>query len=65
VKKPLEELKDLAELLDEIEAEGMRHLIRYSGTENKLRVLLEGKDAKLMNTKMDTLVTFFKQALND
>jgi phosphoglucosamine mutase len=64
-KKPLEEIAGLAELLTSIEACDMRHLIRYSGTENKLRILLECKDAKMMETKMDTLVSFFKKALNE
>jgi phosphoglucosamine mutase len=64
-KKPLESIEGLAELLQNIEACDMRHLIRYSGTENKLRLLLEAKDAKSMHAKMDELVSFFKKALND
>jgi len=64
-KKPLEEIDGLDTLLKSIEALDMRHLIRYSGTENKLRLLLESKDAKQMYTKMDELITFFKKALND
>ena len=64
-KKPLETIKDLAVKLEALEKEGIRQLIRYSGTENKLRVLLEAKDKKLMETKMDELVTFFKKVLND
>ncbi len=64
-KKPLDEIKGLDALLKEIDACDMRHLIRYSGTENKLRVLLECKDAKLMQTKMEELVSFFKKVLND
>ncbi len=65
VKKPLDTLDGLSALLSKIESCDMRHLIRYSGTENKLRLLLEAKDAKLMHTKMDELVSFFKKALND
>ena len=64
-KKPLDEIKGLKNLLKTIEACDMRHLIRYSGTENKLRLLLECKDAKMMQVKMDELVHFFKKALND
>ncbi|MDD2265727.1 phosphoglucosamine mutase [Sulfuricurvum sp.] len=63
-KKPLDQIKGLEDKLAEIEAAHMRHLIRYSGTENKLRVLLEGKDAKVMEKAMDEMVSFFEKALN-
>jgi phosphoglucosamine mutase len=65
VKKPLQEIEGLEDRLKEIEALQMRHLIRYSGTENKLRVLLEGKDAQVMEKKITELVSFFKKVLND
>jgi len=64
VKKPLNEIAGLSEKLAEIEAGNMRHLVRYSGTENKLRLLIEGKEAKKMNMAMDDLVEFFEKALN-
>ena len=64
-KKPLNEIVSLDERLVKLEKEGIRHLIRYSGTENKLRVLLEGKDAEIMHKKMDEIVDFFKKVLND
>ncbi|MEW5831720.1 MAG: phosphoglucosamine mutase [Campylobacterota bacterium] len=63
-KKPLEQIEGLEEELKNVEAQHMRHLIRYSGTENKLRILLEGKDAKVMEKAMDRLVAFFEKALN-
>jgi len=64
VKKPLEEIDGLDEELQVLDGLHIRHLIRYSGTENKLRVLLEGKDAKEMNKQMDIMVEFFQKALN-
>ncbi len=63
-KKPLETIEGIADIVEELEKKGMRHLIRYSGTENKLRLLLEGRDMKAMNAAMDRLVAFFKKALN-
>jgi phosphoglucosamine mutase len=47
-KKPLEQLAGVAELVAEAEAllktQGGRVLLRYSGTEPKVRLLLEGRD---------------------
>lgn len=62
-KKPLEAIEGLDEHLKHVESLHMRHLIRYSGTENKLRILLEGKDAKVLNAKMDELEDFFAKQL--
>ncbi|WP_345988881.1 phosphoglucosamine mutase [Sulfurimonas sp. HSL1-2] len=64
-KKPLESITGLPDVLAGIEAAGMRHLIRYSGTENKLRLLLEGRDRDAMTEQMARLGDFFKHALND
>jgi len=64
VKKPLEEIEGLDKKLAAIENDNMRHLVRYSGTENKLRLLIEGKETKKMNASMDDLITFFEKALN-
>ena len=60
-KKPLESLEGYSALLQEIEGEGMRHVIRYSGTENKLRILLEGKDAKKLQAMFDKTVSFLSR----
>ncbi len=53
-KKPFEELDGLAGLVAEAEAElkpqGGRLLLRYSGTEPKARLLLEGRDAASLKT---------------
>lgn len=63
-KKPLETIEGIGKIVEEIKEHGMRHLIRYSGTENKLRILLEGRDSKVMNEYINKLSDFFKEALN-
>jgi phosphoglucosamine mutase len=63
-KKPLNEIVGLDKVLKELDDKHIRHLVRYSGTENKLRVLLECQDAKELNIEMDKLIEFFKKALN-
>ncbi|MRJ02546.1 MAG: phosphoglucosamine mutase [Epsilonproteobacteria bacterium] len=62
-KKPLEKIKGYRELLQEIEKRGLRPLIRYSGTENKLRILLEGKDQKLLDRSLRELLDFLEKEL--
>ena len=64
VKKPLEQIDGLQEKLSELDKNNIRHLIRYSGTENKLRVLLECQDAKVMNSYMENMEEFFLKSLN-
>ena len=64
-KKPLDKIEGLADKLKNLDEKGIRHLIRYSGTENKLRVLLECKDAKEMALHVEDMVAFFKKVLND
>lgn len=63
-KKPLDSLSDLPDLLKEIEQRNIRHLIRYSGTENKLRILLEGENESELNERLEVLENFFISALN-
>jgi len=41
----------------------MRELIRYSGTENKIRLLLEGKNKNDVESSMKELEAFIKKAL--
>ncbi|MBU1667242.1 phosphoglucosamine mutase [bacterium] len=62
-KIPIEEITGVEALFAEIESLGMRHLVRYSGTENLLRILLEGKEQHALHNMMDKTVSFFKKAL--
>jgi phosphoglucosamine mutase len=62
-KRPLESIEGLDALKQKIEAQEMRQLFRYSGTENKIRLLLEGKDEALLEEMMEECKTFFKGAL--
>jgi len=63
-KIPLEEIEGYKALVKELKNQGLRPLIRYSGTENLLRILLEGKDAKLVSKKIKELEKFFDKKLN-
>ncbi|MFM7804794.1 MAG: hypothetical protein ACKPGK_09920 [Verrucomicrobiota bacterium] len=53
VKTPFEELEDILDLVRQAEAEvqphGGRVLLRYSGTEPKARLLIEGPDTAVMD----------------
>jgi phosphoglucosamine mutase len=58
-KKPFEQLERIPELLGEAEkelsAQGGRVLLRYSGTEPKARLLLEGRDGAALNRWSKTI----------
>jgi len=62
-KKELDQIEGLEQLKDKIELDGMRHLFRYSGTENKIRLLLEGKDENRLDEMMEECKSFFRAAL--
>jgi phosphoglucosamine mutase len=62
-KRPLDSIKGLDSLKEKIESQNMRQLFRYSGTENKIRLLLEGKDENALEAMMEECKTFFKGAL--
>lgn len=64
IKIPLDKIEGLDAELKALEKENIRHLVRYSGTENKLRILLECRDSKKMNNGMEKIQNFFKKALN-
>lgn len=57
-KKPLESLK-----YEHLIPKQIRHVIRYSGTENKLRILLEGENIEILNKTSASLSEFFKKEL--
>ncbi len=62
-KRAFETIEGLDKLKEKVEALKMRHLFRYSGTENKIRLLLEGKDEEALEDMMDECKQFFKGAL--
>lgn len=62
-KRDFDTIEGLDELKGEVEDAGMRQLFRYSGTENKLRILLEGKDEVVLDQMMEKCVRFFKREL--
>ena len=62
-KVPLDHVAGLEALQEEITQAGMRHLFRYSGTENKIRLLLEGRDAERLEAMMEKVEAFFAEAL--
>lgn len=62
-KLPLDQIAGLQEKLGLIRESGNRHLVRYSGTENKLRILIEGKNSKSVKTQIQDLANFFRAKL--
>ena len=63
-KIPLDKISGLSKLINEIEKKNIRQLIRYSGTENLLRILVEGKDEVELEKTMENLTIFLKKSLN-
>ena len=65
-KRPLEQLAAFQEQVAEVEdelGEAGRVLIRYSGTENKARVMVEGRDEARVHEMANQLASKLKQAL--
>ena len=62
-KKPLEKIDGLKELKESLEQKGIKPLFRYSGTENKIRLLLQSKKSSLLEKEMARVVEFFKKEL--
>jgi len=63
-KIPFEEIDGADTILQSVEKAGYRHLVRYSGTENKLRLLVEGKNEKEAKKLLNELKEFFKSRLS-
>ncbi|CZE46201.1 phosphoglucosamine mutase [Campylobacter geochelonis] len=63
-KKDLAKLAGLKELEASLNADGIRSLFRYSGTEKVIRLLLEGKKKLLVEKRMQEVEDFFLKALN-
>ncbi len=65
-KPPLESLKDVQMLLSDAEKElngKGRVLLRYSGTEPKIRLLIEGRDEGLINGQADRIAGAITEAI--
>jgi phosphoglucosamine mutase len=66
-KKPIEGLPSVKQLVSDAEkdlaAEGGRVLLRYSGTEPKIRLLLEGRDASRLEQWSQKIIAALKQEL--
>jgi len=68
-KKPFEELDGVLQLVANAEAEvkpgGGRVLLRYSGTEPKARLLIEGPDAAILARWMDKICDIIKRQVGE
>ena len=66
-KKPLDELPEIGRLIAQAEAalkpQGGRLLLRYSGTEPKIRLLLEGRDTRQLQQWNKRISQALKEAL--
>jgi phosphoglucosamine mutase len=65
-KLPIEQLPAVQQLVSEAERElsgAGRVLLRYSGTEPKIRLLIEGRDAAKINARADTIAEVIREAI--
>jgi phosphoglucosamine mutase len=67
-KRPIEQIPSVMKMISDAEkhlgTEG-RVLVRYSGTENKCRVMIEGKDMAEITFLADSIVSQIKKALGE
>ena len=66
VKRPFDEIAGLSETIERSQAELGRRgriLVRYSGTENLARVMIEGKDLSLVNRLAGSLAKIFEDTV--
>ena len=68
-KKPFEQLDCVSKLVEEAETElkaaGGRVLLRYSGTEPKARLLLEGRDAAVLEKWSDKIIGAIRKQVGE
>ncbi len=65
-KRPIEEMPDVVRLVAEAEHElagAGRVLLRYSGTEPKIRLLIEGRDAARINAQADRIAGVIQETI--
>jgi phosphoglucosamine mutase len=65
-KRPLEQLPAVLQLVAETERElagAGRVLLRYSGTEPKIRLLIEGRDGERINSQADRIASVIEEAI--
>jgi phosphoglucosamine mutase len=65
-KRPIEELPGVVRLIAETETElagAGRVLLRYSGTESKIRLLIEGRDGERINAQADRIADVIQEAI--
>ena len=66
-KRPLEELDGVSQLValaeKELSAQGGRLLLRYSGTEPKIRLLVEGRDPALLKAWSENICGAIRQQI--
>jgi len=67
-KPPLESLSEVAKLLATAETSlggKGRVLLRYSGTEPKIRLLIEGRDQQLIDTHADRIIRALQEVIGE